>query len=340
MRDSDQRTARPRGVRETALSDEAIEWLVRLGSGRSTAADAQAFVAWRRQDPEHEVAAREAEALLQALGDTRSAAAFRRASSTRSPDCAVFKDARRPRRRALLGGAAAAAAALVLAPSIAPGPLTRLFADYATGIGERRRFTLPDGSNLHLNTASAVSMAYSATVRKLSLDMGEALFEVAKEPGRPFVVVAGPGETRAIGTAFTVRRDADDMSVTVTEGVVDVSCADRPPVRVAAGQGIVYGPAGPGLPEPRDVDAASAWDRGKLIFNRRPLAEVVVELERYRVGRIVIADPSLGRLQVTGVFDLDDLESLLRTLEKTVPIKLIRFPLLTIVRQSGASAAS
>ncbi len=81
-----------------------------------------------------------------------------------------------------------------------------------------------------------------------------------------------------------------------------------------------------------DVDAATAWQRGKLIFNRRPLENVVAELQRYRTGRIVILGDRLKTLEVTGVFDLDDTDRILRTIEETTKARVVQMPLFTIIR--------
>jgi len=311
------------------LSDEAIDWLVRLGSGRATATDRLAFRRWRQSSAAHEAAAVEAEVLLHAVGETRQADELRRQGTPLSAGSVR----RHPvGRRVLFAGAAAASVAAVAVALPALGPLSGLYADHATAVGSRKRVTLADGSVVVLNTATAVSVDYSAQERRLVLHDGEALFEVAKDAARPFIVVAGDVEVRAVGTAFVVRLKRVFENVTVSEGTVEVKMGDRPPIRVVAGQQLDVSESDGFKLRMVDVDAATAWQRGKLIFNRRPLENVVAELQRYRTGRIMILGDRLKTLEVTGVFDLDDTDRILRTIEETTKARVVQMPLFTIIR--------
>jgi transmembrane sensor len=303
------------------LSDEAIDWLVRLGSGRATPKDRLAFLRWRQYSAAHEAAAVEAETLLRAVGDTRQADQLRRHGEPLTY--------RRPvGRRVLFAGAALASVAVVTVGLTSLGPLAALYAGHATGVGGRKRVELADGSFVILNTATAVSVDYSGKERRVVLHDGEALFDVAKDPSRPFIVTAGDMEVRAVGTAFVVRL----KEVTVSEGTVDVTIGSRPPIRVVAGQRLGVGEADRLKLSMIDIDAATAWQRGRLIFNRRPLESVVAELQRYRAGRIVVLGDRLKALDVTGVFDLDDTDRILRAIEETTKAQIVNMPLLTVIR--------
>lgn len=302
------------------LSDEAIDWLARLGSGHATPKDRLAFLRWRQRSAAHEAAAVEAETLLRAVGETRQADQLRRHGALLT---------RRPvGRRVLFAGAAAASLAVVAVGLPSLGPLSALYADYATGVGGRKRVALADGSVAILNTATAISVDYSGKERRVTLHDGEALFEVAKDASRPFIVVAGDVEVRAVGTAFVVRL----KEVTVSEGTVDVAIGGRPPIRVVAGQRLDLGEGDRFKLSTVDIDAATAWQRGKLIFNRRPLESVIAELQRYRAGRVVVLGDRLKALEVTGVFDLDDTDRILRTIEETTKARVVQMPLLTVIR--------
>lgn len=305
---------------DTALSDEAIDWLVKLHSGRATRADHAAFAAWRGQSEAHEVAAREAEAVWHGVGiaggEVRKAE--RKASLTR---------------RAVLGGAVLLAGGAVLERTGMIGP--HLLADHVTGIAEQRTVALADGSSVFLNADTALSEDFGAAERRLRLFRGEAVFTVAHDAARPFVVEAGDGRTRALGTVFDIDIRSREVVVTVLEGVVEVATDAGPRDAVIAGadQRIRYGASGrPSHAEAVDSDIETAWRRGKLIFNRRPLGDVVSELERYRHGQIVIASARLRSLEVTGVFDLADPEAVLRTIEETLPVRITRLPLVTVIR--------
>ncbi|MBS0539559.1 MAG: FecR domain-containing protein [Proteobacteria bacterium] len=312
-----------------ALSDQAIEHLVHLHSGRATAQDRLAFRQWRQRTPAHEAAAAEAEALLTVVGQTRQADALRL-----PPAPVPFRTSARPmgRRTMLAGGAgvaAAAAAAFVVMPSLPP--LAALYADYTTAVGERRRVDLADGSVAYLNTGTALSVDYTAQARRLTLHQGQALFEVAKNPNRPFIVAAEGMETQALGTTFSVRRTGSCANVVVSEGVVEVRVGADAGVRLEAGQKYSFGSNGPRKLRTVDVERATAWQRGKLIFNSRPLGQVVTELQRYQKTRIVIVDDGLKALRVTGVFDLDHPEHLLRAVVATTKARITHLPLVTLI---------
>jgi transmembrane sensor len=238
------------------------------------------------------------------------------------------------------GGAAVAMLAVLVclaAGVIVPGmvgPVAGMFADYATGIGERRTVSLPDGTLVHLNTASALSVNYSPTRREVHLDAGEALFEVAKNPARPFVVLAQNGQARAVGTVYDVQLTDDTVRVGVREGIVAVSTRQgaTTPVNVTAGQRVSYNGAGQVSNIVADgLDTQTAWLRGKLIFNRQPLSLVINEIQRYRKGRIILANQHLADLKVSGVFDLNDLDDLLKSIDETTDAHVFSTPVATVI---------
>lgn len=307
---------------EQDVSDQAIDWLVLLHSGRADAADRQAFARWRAADPAHEAAAREAEALWSDVGATPTATQFTPGDDTVLP----FRPKRGIVRRTVLAGSMAASLALMLSGV----SLSGLFADYSTGIGESRRVALPDGSVITLNTATALSVDYSTEARHVTLLEGEAMFEVAKDASRPFIVSAGEGTARAVGTVYGVRRHGSGAGVTVAEGVVEVAVPGSVPLRLTHDQRAAYGD-GPLLAQPADTESETAWRRGKLIFNRRPLEQVMGEFGRYHRGRIVVADKELSALEITGVFDVADADGLFRSIGQSLNVRVVRLPLLTII---------
>lgn len=131
---------------------------------------------------------------------------------------------------------------------------------------------------------------------------------MAKDASRPFIVEAGGGETRAIGTEFDIDIRPENVAVTVTEGIVGVSNSSKPieqdsdSVQAVANQRVTYqADKTPTVPEDIDAEMETAWLRGKLIFNSKPLGEVVAALSRYQSGKIFIANSRLRSLNVTGV---------------------------------------
>jgi transmembrane sensor len=178
---------------------------------------------------------------------------------------------------------------------------------YASGIGEVRRIALGDGSTLMLNTDSEVTVRFNARTRNLRLVRGEALFEVAHDKQRPFLVDVNDIVVRAVGTAFAVRLEAAQVDVTVTEGVVEVAGTKR----VAANERatIVHSQA----PQVRSIaraesDRRLAWRTGMVSFDGESLRMAVAEINRHNRRQILVDDPVLGAKPVVGVFRATDPE--------------------------------
>lgn len=184
---------------------------------------------------------------------------------------------------------------------------------YESAVGEVRRVTLADGSTLILDTATKARVHFTADRRDVELLTGEALFEVAKDSARAFVVHAGTVSVRAVGTVFGVRAVGPEVAVTVTEGVVEVARPDAvgsaTPQRVTASERAVV-TAGQGI-RVQPVTAAQverrfAWRDGMLAFDGESLGEAVAEINRYSRQEIVIDDPALAARQVVGLFRASD----------------------------------
>ncbi|MEM9684271.1 MAG: FecR domain-containing protein, partial [Pseudomonadota bacterium] len=199
-----------------------------------------------------------------------------------------------------------------------------LLADHRTGAGERLSVTLEDGSILELNTATAVSTDYSRRQRRIELHTGEVFLQVHENADRPFVVDAGAARVEVLGTAFAVRRSADGVDVIVTESKVSVTAPDREAAIVTAGQSVKVTDTGLSPVADANEQTALAWRRGRLVFESRPLSEVLSELDRYRPGRILIVDGALQHIPVTGSFANDRSDAALDTIERTLPVRLVR----------------
>lgn len=198
---------------------------------------------------------------------------------------------------------------------------------YATAKGEQRSITLPDGSVAQLGTDTLLTVEMTAKLRKVRLEKGEALFTVAHEK-RPFEVAAGNGVIRDIGTQFDVRRDDRRIAVAVLEGAVEVrleGAADGDAgatLALSKGQQAFYSENGLSTASLADEKTVTAWRSGKLVFDGTPLADVVRELGRYHERRIVIADPALSALKVSGVFNANNLDGLLRVIPQVLPVQV------------------
>ncbi|MGQ0591143.1 MAG: FecR family protein [Gammaproteobacteria bacterium] len=303
-----------------ALSDEAIEWLVLLRSGRAGAAERLRFAEWRARSPEHHRAFEDAERLFGLMCEAAAGEwPAERARSRRSVLAALW----RPRLAAGLLTAFLLAAALHVLHLTDPW-----LSDYHTGTGEQRSIALADGSALLLNTDTAVSLIVPPEARRVRLEHGQALFTVAPDPRRPFEVEAGDLVVQALGTVFEVYEHQGEVAVTVLEHAVEIGLAANPekaPVgnsphaRLVAGERLRYHPdAGFGAMQAVDVRAASAWQRRKLIVKDQALEGVLSELDRYRPGMIQIVDPALRARRITGVFPLDDPDGALKAIQRAL----------------------
>ncbi|MBV1933769.1 MAG: FecR family protein [Parvibaculaceae bacterium] len=303
---------------DVGLSDAAIDWVVKLNSGTASEEDLAAFEQWRFQSSEHERAVLEAETIWYGVG----VAGDKLRAETR----------KNITRRALLGGGIVALGGLGLAQY--DDINARIVADHITGIGEQRMVTLGDGSTVRLNADSAISIDYQPNRRGITLLKGQAHFTVSSDSGRPFIVDAEGGQTRAIGTAFDVGIGAEDVVVTVSEGRVDVSTGQEAShgVEVGSDEQVRYlNKRSPSRVKSVDAAIETAWRRGKLIFNQRPLSEVVFEIERYLPGKIFVARAHVRALNVTGVFNLSEPDSVLRIVGETLPVRIATLPLLTVI---------
>jgi transmembrane sensor len=295
------------------IGDVASDWLARLESPACTSADRAAFEDWLAASPAHVEAYLDVErihALATALaGDEMLHAVAARARNGKPP--------RRMRRWQWLP---AMAAVLVLAVGAALwwGPAPDTVVGYATAIGEQREVILDDGTRMRLDTDTEVTTRFGRKARIIELAHGRAQFEVGHDPARPFMVRAGAGTVRDIGTTFQVARHGDRVTVGLIEGAVRVSHGDDGPGRtLAPGERVQVDAKGRfSLTQALDLAVATAWPRGELVFKRRRLDDLVAEVNRYSEVPLRLADPALGGITVSGVFRADDQAGLVAALER------------------------
>jgi transmembrane sensor len=185
---------------------------------------------------------------------------------------------------------------------------------FTTAKGETKVIALKDGSVVTLNTASEILVNYSERQRSVELVRGEALFDVAKNKARPFVVAAGDTSVRAVGTSFSVSRfDAAPVRVLVREGIVEVfkpGALDGRSVRISANTMAMAPSDNAGIVAQAvpsvQVRRAMAWQAGQISFEGETLAQAAAEFSRYSDTRIVIDDPALAREEIAGLFKATD----------------------------------
>jgi transmembrane sensor len=259
----------------------------------------------------------------------RVAAAHRSSSSSRA---ARKLPKSRPHR--LLLRYATAGFALVVLASLALGWRHYAAVDqvaYRTAIGGLQDVRLPDGSVITLNSDSRIQVTLSRRERRIDLQQGEAFFKVAKDPSRPFVVSAGDRRAIAVGTRYDVRRDATDLRVIVTQGVVRLESdngpggRDRPSTLLPAGSIALASDAGVVVNSGsvQQAEEFLSWRSGFLSFHDTPLASAAAEFNRYNARKIVIGDASIGTLRVGGNFRWSNAETFVRLLELGFPVRAV-----------------
>lgn len=289
-----------------------------MHSGNETQQDWADFQDWKATSADHARAARQAEELWERVAP-------------------ALKDGQKSRGKTiipLLLAFAIALSGIALAVGVFGPPASSLFSDYRTATGEIRSVILRDSSQVDLD--SGTSFDVDAGDRTITLYSGQIHVAVKSDPEHPFTVLAGDGRVRALGTAFNVRRDGNNTTVVVTEHAVQVTHLNNgqfQSVELVAGDMISFGPAGLGHIQRADVAAFTAWRRGELIFNGRPLGDVVAEMDRYQRGKILVLDDEIRRLPVTGSFETADAGAFLESMRLALPVLITELPGVTFIRR-------
>jgi transmembrane sensor len=314
-----------------AIAEQASEWFMENRSGLLDHKESARFMAWLQASPMHveeylriaalapdlEAAAKTNKTpretlVARARGEPAGIVSLDRAGLGQLP--ALVR-----RRRSPAWSVAAAAALAVVAVStvwsMRNGERFGLPRSYSTVRGEQRIQRLPDGSVLHLNTDSAVTVRYSRSERLVSLDRGQVLFEVAHQDKRPLRVQTDWAGVVAVGTQIDVYRKSSTTTITVVEGYVEVysgggapTTGDELSVRLKPGDQLDVGDR-IGAPRHVDARAAVAWLQRQIAFQDEPLGEVAAEFNRYGPITVEIDDASLRALPISGIVDAYDTDS-------------------------------
>ncbi len=212
-----------------------------------------------------------------------------------------------------------------------------------TALGEQRSVLLSDGSTIELNTESSVRIRMTLEAREITLLRGEVMFDVAKDPTRPFRVSSDDVLVEAIGTRFNVYRREADTVVTVVEGRVAVNHEAEPSstgasssngitpamlperVELTAGLQVAVARTDPiPKPAPANLDKATAWTARRLVFDDEPLVVIVAEFNRYNRSRVIIVDDGLNTRRISGVFDANDPDEFIALLSSLESINVQR----------------
>ena len=333
-----------------AIERMAADWLARRDAGQWSADDAAALAAWLAEDTAHRIAFLRVEAAwaqagrLSALGAGRvegSGPPARGAwiaphagdagdSPGSEPQSLVFAARRTPRKSR--AGTFALVAALGTCALAGGWTWQRLGAvddaSHATPLGSVEAVPLADGSQATLASDSRIDVRLSRRERHIDLQRGEAYFEAAKDPARPFVVAAGARRVVAVGTRFSVRRDGPDLRVVVTEGTVRLESdpsdgLQHPAALLPAGSVAIARPDGVLVRSMPLSEAAQLvdWRSGVLFFRDTTLSDAATEFNRYNARKIVIADAAVGDLRIGGSFRWANAEGFVRLLEQGFPVR-------------------
>jgi transmembrane sensor len=315
--------------RRRAARAEAAAWIVRLHGPHRSPELENAFREWLSADAEN---GRQFERVTETWeqGATIPVAGIPRLADRAPP----------PRRRALIATMAAGVCGLLcLGIWFAwPDPT------YATAVGEQRIVRLDDGTRVSLNSETRVEIGYTKSQRRVQLLRGEAYFEVVHNPARPFVVTAGGTQVTALGTTFVVRYDADKTAVTLVEGKVVVvpAAGDELPVVpsnigpapahprkdlvLTPGERVTLARHTPALVDEPRVEAVTAWRRGEVMLDRMQLSDAIAEMNRYDSQTLVIEDPRVAALQVSGIYHAGDSASFARAAAKLYGLRVEERP--------------
>lgn len=306
--------------------EEAVEWLFQLQDQDQSIEQIERWIEWCRADPANQQAFERLMPLWQVRAAMPAEAAVAQFATSRLADARARRW--RPATRRYLAAAAAVIAAVGVAallwPLLHAGRSLQLaaVAGFSSEHAQARSAQLVDGSQIALGAQSQVAVNYGNSRRDIEIEHGEAFFTVKHDQSRPFVVRAGNLQVVAVGTAFDVNRQGTRVSVTVQQGVVEVS-DQRPgsqggqaPLRVARGAQLVFDESGDGALTLRAInpDFADAWRRGRFEYVAEPLSAIVEDLNRYSSERIVLQDPSLGALRYSGTIDVTLIDEWLRAL--------------------------
>lgn len=298
----------------TQVAEQAVHWLLEIQEGPLDPRRQQAMQQWLAAHGEHQRAWEHIQRVNQRLRGLSSPLAHAALNAPRS-------QGRRQALKLLLLLGAGSALGWGLREH---NPLTPLLADYRTARGQRRQVQLADGSQLQLNTASAVDVRFDAEQRRVRLLEGEILLTAVPD-SRPLLLATAEGVIRTQQARIDVRQRRDDTQLAVLDGQVELHPADwsGAPLLLSRHQQVRFSRQGWDAPRPLE-SGSGAWTDGMLVAAHMRLADFIDELSRYRRGQLH-CDPQVANLLISGSYPLDDSERILDLLEISLPVRVRRF---------------
>lgn len=294
------------------LRATAADWFTRLQEEGATESDFQQWQHWLKASPDHQRAFHDVERAWRLIADVKPV------------PWASVSELERDRAGFMPRWAVAAAVLLVVCTGVLAwrmlGPSRT--GGYETVTAEQRSVLLADGSRVTLAAKSRVTPNLAERERRIVLNFGEAFFEVAPDPRRPFTVVARGLDIRALGTAFNVRAGESGVYVGVEEGRIAVSTSEGRQMVLGAGEQVTLSAGG--RPQRREGAPAqiATWRQGRLEYRREELSQIVEDLNRYTDRAIVLDDDSVGALRYTGTVLPDHLDEWLAGIDGVLPVEV------------------
>ena len=330
------------GRTHPAIVAEASAWFIEFRAGDADGDARMRFVEWLRRSPEHihaylEIAGTWAELpssdphgkfdVAALIARAREEADVITLSPDRPPSSAAPSVTPHVLRRRPLAAFAAAAVLLLTAAAVLVLRGGNFGGTYSTGIGEQRTVQLADGSTVELNARSTIQVHLTEQQRDLTLIEGQALFRVAKDKQRPFVVRAGDAQVRAVGTEFDIYKKQSATVVTVVEGRVETyegsDNSGSAAIILSAGEQLTVLPHIVTKPTRTDTAVATAWVQKRLIFEETSLSDVAEEFNRYNRRPLSIDDSELEKLRISGIYSSTDPASLINFLRSQNSIQVV-----------------
>lgn len=307
-----------------ASEDQAALWAARLDGSVLSAEDRIALDAWLASDPAHRALLSSYCQFSADLEQQLPSLAGIRDELTESKTAVTARRSHPWLSRPFWAGAALAATAAVAAVFLWPARPAHQFQNLATPVAQRQAVTLTDGTRVELNAQTALVVELDATSRRVRLAGGEAFFQVAKDPARPFFVETPAGSVRVTGTQFNVRTEsAASLEVTVLEGSVQVRAGDPAARSLQTGDQLVRTPEGVVVNAlgASQVGNALAWRQGLIVFAGTPLREALARFARYH-GRDLAVTDAAAQKRVGGTYSLDDLDGFLAAIEVPLGVRV------------------
>lgn len=324
-------------MNDEQLEDEAIHWIVTLTSGDASEEKLAEFRCWRQLSDQHERAFQSARDLWLSLGKSEQLYIFD--IDIKHPNAVLVTDSiwqqriynrfpflKKVSNRLLL--------LLMVIVLITYYLLVINSYDYATNYGEINELKLDDGSRVTLNSHSAIDVHYNNKSREVILKRGEAFFDVAHQPQRPFIVKSGQSQIKVLGTAFSVDKQDDQITVTVVRGKVQVSDATAQSQNLVPQQQVIMEPGKPfHLQQVNNLSLELSWRNGRLNFANKSLEDILDDLQKYDKRKwIVYLDSSTAHALLNTTVNIHDIDEWLGGIQTILPnIKVKNFGSVLII---------